>query len=340
MSAKRKKSHDAVWRQWQILRQLPRYPKKITAGDIQKQLANDGYPTYKRNVERDLQDLLTFPDFHIELDDRERPYGWSWSKEANVLGVPGLTTTQALTFVLVQRFLTPLLPASALEELRPYFQSAEEKLSRIPKERGIPSWSRKIRIIQPTQRLLPPRIDAHVRNVVYESLLDSRQIRINYHKPGAAEPIEYAVHPLGLVQRGSVAYLVGTLFHYEDVRTLALHRILSAIELDAPATYPDGFDLDRYIASGELDFGNGKKIRLDALFTTDAGEHLHETALSADQKITPVNKNRVRVRATVLDTPQLRWWLRGFGDQAEVVRPKSLRREMIEMVRSMGRFYR
>ncbi len=179
-----------------------------------------------------------------------------------------------------------------------------------------------------------------VRDVVYESLLDSRQIRITYHKPGALVPVEYTVHPLGLVQRGAIAYLVGTLFHYQDVRTLALHRILSAIELDAPVKYPNGFDLDRYIASGELDFGNGRQIRLEALFTVEAAEHLNETALSADQKIASANGNRVRVRATVLDTPQLRWWLRGFGDQVEVVKPTGLRREMTAMARATSNRYR
>jgi predicted DNA-binding transcriptional regulator YafY len=41
----------------------------------------------------------------------------------------------------------------------------------------------------------------------------------------------------------------------------------------------------------------------------------------------------------VLDTLQLRWWLLGFGDQVEVVAPKSLRQEFAETARNMAGYY-
>jgi predicted DNA-binding transcriptional regulator YafY len=47
----------------------------------------------------------------------------------------------------------------------------------------------------------------------------------------------------------------------------------------------------------------------------------------------------VLIEASVLDTPQLRWWLLGFGDAVEVVEPKSLRREFAEMSRAMASYY-
>jgi len=321
-----KKSGDTLLRQWQLLRLLPRYPQKITAGDLQKRLADEGYKTTKRSVERDLQTLSVI--FPIEVDEREKPYGWSWQKNAPILDVPGLTSPQALTFALVQRFLAPLLPASLLGEIGPYFKTAERQLAALPKRRGMPSWGDKIRVVQPAQTLLPPKIKPDAQRAVYEALLDNRQLKIVYHKRGATTPVEYTVHPLGLVQRGPVFYLVCTLFHYQDVLMLTVHRILSAIALDDVVSYPKGFDLDAYIASGAMDFGNGEKIRLEALFTAEAAAHLDETLLSADQTIQPAKEGWVKVTATVNDTSQLGWWLSAFGDQVEVLKPAKLRESM------------
>lgn len=330
--------HDTLARQWQLLRLLPRYPSKITARGLQERLAGEGYDATKRTIERDLMSLSEI--FPISLDDREKPYGWSWQKNAPILDVPSLTAPQALAFALVQRFLAPLLPVSTLDELKPYFKTAEQQLGALPKGRGIPSWANKVRVIQPAQALLPPTIKPEIQRFIYEALLNNRQLRIAYHKRGAEGPVEYEIHPLGLVQRGPVTYLVCTLFHYKDIRLLALHRVLSAVSLDKPTDYPKDFDLDRYISSGALDFGDGEKIRLEAVFTNDAAEHLYETPLSADQVIRPVDEERVKLTATVLDTPQLSWWLLAFGDQVEVVKPKSLRHEMAKVAQAMAMRYR
>ncbi len=37
------------------------------------------------------------------------------------------------------------------------------------------------------------------------------------------------------------------------------------------------------------------------------------------------------ITATVKDTRQLKWWLLGFADQVEVIKPKRLRDEFIEI---------
>ena len=332
-----RKSGDTLLRQWQLLRLLPRYPHKIKAGDLQKRLADEGYKTTKRSVERDLQALSAI--FPISVDEREKPYGWSWQKNAPILDVPGLTGSQALTFTLVQRFLGPLLPISFQNELGPYFKAAEQQLAALPRRRGMPSWTDKIRVVQPAQTLLPPKIDPEAQRVVQEALLHGRQLKIAYHKRGAKGPVEYTVHPLGLVQRGPVFYLVCTLFQYQDVLLLALHRVLSAIMLDDPSASPKDFDLDRYIRDGRLDFGAGKTVRLEAIFTTGAAVHLHETPLSRDQKITPVDDECVKVGATVADTPQLAWWLLGFGEGVEVVKPKSLRDSLANTAAAMHKRY-
>jgi predicted DNA-binding transcriptional regulator YafY len=84
-----------------------------------------------------------------------------------------------------------------------------------------------------------------------------------------------------------------------------------------------------------------KAIKLDVVFYGSAGFHLSETPLSKDQKIFEDKKRGgMRVKATLDDTAQLRWWLLGFSDQVEVLGPKALRDEFIEVTKKMVSIYK
>ena len=47
----------------------------------------------------------------------------------------------------------------------------------------------------------------------------------------------------------------------------------------------------------------------------------------------------MRVRATVADTPQLRWWLLGFGDAVTVQAPAELRQWFAQTAVAMAASY-
>jgi len=47
----------------------------------------------------------------------------------------------------------------------------------------------------------------------------------------------------------------------------------------------------------------------------------------------------VQVSATVTETPQLVWWLLGFGGRVEVLKPAGLRQQMVEIAKAMGARY-
>ena len=86
------------------------------------------------------------------------------------------------------------------------------------------------------------------------------------------------------------------------------------------------------------DPGN-KKIKLVIKFSQSAALHLRETPLSEDQKLKDMKDGRVELKATVMLTWQLRWWLLGFGAQVEVIRPKFLREEFVGVTCEMSKIY-
>lgn len=330
-------NHETLLRQWQMLRHIPRYPHKITARDLKDKLDAEDFNVSKRTVERDLLDLsLAFP---LALDDREKPYGWSWQKNAPAFDLPGLGNNEALTMMMVEQHLSTLLPATTMDVLAPYFKAARQHLTAIPKAQHVRSWLNKVRTVPPNQPLIAPRIKPDVQHVVSEALLADRQLQIQYRRRGDAQPVEYRIHPLALIQRGGLVYLYVRIFDYEDTKTLALHRIESATLLNESSHYPAGFNIDDEVTKGRFGFGDGSMIHLKAKFSQERGEHLFETPLSKDQTIDELADGTFLVSATVADTAQIRWWLLALGDGVEVIAPPQLRAEIQSMIQRMAKIY-
>ncbi|MCP4753903.1 MAG: WYL domain-containing protein, partial [Proteobacteria bacterium] len=201
-------------------------------------------------------------------------------------------------------------------------------------------WHEKIRIIPRGQGLIPAPVDPKVLEVVYEALLQERQFQAEYRAREASASKTYRVHPLGLVFRHEIVYLVCTIKDYDDVVHLALHRFKSAEPIPAKRRIPDAFDLDEFIGRGEFSYPvKDEPIRLEAAFEKTAAAHLYETPLSEDQVLKEQDDGSVLLTATVKNTSELRWWLLGFGDKVEVLKPLKLRREFSDMfARLHGRY--
>jgi predicted DNA-binding transcriptional regulator YafY len=314
---------DTLLRQWELLRAIPRAPRKIDVAALVAKLQTAGYKTTKRSVQRDLNLLSSV--FPLVCDDRSQTYGWSWSADAPTFDLPAMDGPTALTVRLIEQFIPTLLPPTIRDLLAPQFARARAILGAHP-DNALRHWADCVRVVPREMPLLPPKLNNDAVRVVCEALLAGQRFVADYRSRAndADEVKTYEVNPLGLVARGNLMYLVCTLWDYEDIRQLALQRVLTASPTDKPAMRPDGFDLDRYIESGEFQYPVGPMIQLKAKFIRAAAAHLLETPLSDDQVVDALDADNVLVTATVRDTAQLEWWLLGFGELVRVLEPLEL----------------
>jgi len=322
---------NTLLRQWAMLKQIPRHPARIGTRTLMNRLEQQGFRISQRSIQRDLKMLSElFPD--LQTDGNPDVPGWFWREGCAVNDFPALDPPMAFTFKLAETFLARMMPPAVLELIRPYLDRSERVLAALDQE-GFPSWTEKVRVVPRAQPLIPARVKPEVVRVVYGALLEERQFRGRYRRRDG-DVAEYRFHPLGLVFRDSVIYLVATVWDYRDPRHYALHRFEQCEPLEECAVHPEGFELDAYVKSGAFEYlGTGsKKIRLAVLFDEGVARHLEETPLSGDQQIAPKGEGRVLVTATVNDSQQLRWWLLAFGDQVEVMEPERLREEFRETI--------
>lgn len=331
---------DTLLRHWTMLRQVPRHPRKISTAELKERLTDRGYPTTLRTIQRDLDKLtMAFP----LTSDGNNPSGWSWQEEAEIFDVPGMDTTEALTFCMVESFLSHMLPQGCLSAISPHLKRAHKVIEQ-NEGTSFQVWPSKVRTVQRSQPLLTAEILPEVMNTVYEALFYDRQMIGDYKKFGSKETEEYVINPLGLVFVDPTIYLVGSrcLWDEPKVRSLPLHRFYSARMLEDDCCPPKDFDLDQFLEKWGGGFPvteNADKIKLQFHIQKDVAQHLEETPLSEDQVINKRDEESFTIEATVQDTYRLRRWLLGFEDKVEIVKPAYMRRYFAGITRRMYQLY-
>jgi len=328
---------DALLRHWQMLSLVPRAPRKVSTTMLQDQLHGRGFVVNQRSIQRDLHKLSAH--FPLVCDERSKPFGWSWAKQASIFDVPGMDLHTALAFALAAEHLAHLLPHATLSYLKPHFSHADRVLEHID-DNELNLWRQSIRVLPSGLPMAPPSVDPGVLEAIHDGLLHRRRLKVTYRNRGESKSRSHEANPVGLVYRDSIAYLVAALWDYDNVVQLALHRMTGVSVLDRERRMPDGFDLDGYIASGAFGFVVGEEpIALVARLQPSAAVRLFETPLSNDQVLKMLDDGRVEARATVADTAQLRVWLRGHGAMCEVVAPVALREEIAAELRRAAGLY-
>lgn len=299
----------------ELLRRIPR-SRKVTATELHEQLAEAGLARDLRTIQRQLE--MISEHFEIDRDDRNKPYGYRWAERAKGLALPMLSEQESLLLTLAERHLRNLLPANLMKSMESFFTQARSNLGPQSNAQREREWLSKVRVVSTTQPLLPPKIKPDVFEQISSALYGNRWLNLEY-KNAAGRKSAAEVMPLGLAQQGPRLYLVCRFRGYDNERSLAVHRILTAEASSLTFERPKDFDLGKYDGDGRFGFGEGKRIRLTFRIDKSAGLHLTESPLSLDQSVKDM-ENCYEISATVMETAQLDWWLRGFGDQVWSVR--------------------
>lgn len=324
---------EALLRQWRLLQMIPRSPGRVDVSTLDSRLRDAGHRVTRRTVQRDLEMLAGL--FSLQSERVGVRIDWSWDPQAAAFDLPPMDGAAALALGILQQFGEMLMPPAVHDSLRPQFQRAGEVLKQ-HRRRGLRHWLDAVRVVPRELPMLPPSMNAAAVRVVYQCLLEGRQVAMSYARRTAdgTEEMRYHVSPLGLVVRGAVTYLVGTVTPYKDVRQFALHRVRDAGMTDAQAVRPRDFDLDRYIAQGGFQYPVGGAVQLVIAVSGWVATHLAETPLGTDQTIVAGEGGEQIVRVTVTDSQQLLWWLSSMCEDVRVLAPAALRERLKRRLRA------
>ena len=325
------------------VKRLSRSGHWVTQPELVKDMTGQGYSVEKHHVLRDLRALL---EIHPQLECNDNSldgqprrgltYGYRWiGKDAPP--ETGLSIPEALSLVLVSKHLKQALPSTLTRALDSLFDRAEKTLD-IQKANAEARWKDVVHVVPPTQPLVPPTIANDVLNVVHDALLAEEQIDVAYRNASNRKE-KLLLHPLGILMREPVSYLVALCNDYNDPRLYAIHRFQSAKRTYVSRRKPDGYSMKEY-SKEQGHFGLVRQITLKALVCQYLATVLSETPLDATQVIGRPDKDGwFPLTVKVRNTWQLRWWILSHGSGMVVDEPKTIREAVADNAREMVILY-
>lgn len=324
---------DSGLRKLTILAKLSRY-RKISASEIQKQLADEGEVISLRTVQRDLIELASkFP----VCGDESKPIGWYIDKHAE-LTLPDFDLTTSITFAMADKHLTHLLPPAMRNRLEPYFRTAKQFL-RSESINKNSHWPDKIAIHSKGLPLHPTDISESIIESIFSAVLSEQCLTLTYHSLSTNDKHCFTFHPYGIVVRGERSYLIGTYDGYSDIRQLAFNRITHAEKLKQQAQITSEFSLKTFLNTGRMGvIRDDKKLDIKLWITPVLERILTETPLSEDQYIEEKEDDYL-VTASIDDTEELRHWILSMCNHITVLSPVSLREEIKDTLLTSISYY-
>ena len=319
---------------------IPRFPSSITTLEIKEKLDNRGYSTSLRTIQRDLNELSGY--FPIVIyDENKSPYGWSWKKESPGYEFPAMDPVQALTFSLASQHLEPLMPKASFKRIEKFFERAENILMGEAKSK-ISRWRKRVKVIPESIRFKDPKINHEIRQDIYRAVFESLQIKALYRKRGEKHADPRHIHPLGIVVKGSITYLI-CMMDEDPVqpRYLPIHRFEKVMVLNnQKCNEPKNFNFDEFIHRSNLGFELSDNLyTFKALFDKKIAAHLTEIRLNDTQVVKEISDGRLMISARVPDTLQFEQWLMSFGSNVEVLAPKHLRKKFKLLSKNLRKIY-
>ncbi|HEX2907721.1 MAG TPA: YafY family protein [Phototrophicaceae bacterium] len=174
--------------------------------------------------------------------------------------------------------------------------------------------------------------------VIQEALWDEQQLALLYRRADGVA-VERVVHPLGLVAKGSVWYLVATV--EGEIRTYRVSRVQDSHVVDEPATRPSDFDLAAYWEQSKAEFvANLPRYPATLRLNPERLPFLKGWRFARIEYLSPREADGW-ITASVqfeLESEACGYILSG-GDQIEVLEPPELRERVRQTAREIAARY-
>ncbi len=245
-----------------------------------------------------------------------------------------LTTSQMLSLYLSRAAFDFLAGTGFREDLDDVFKKLGATLKRkdFTAARNL---DRKIFDVNEAPHIYEDRID-HV-NEMMTALLREERLRVTHgsvaraRKPFVLEPLTLVIYKKGL-------YLAGYSHHHNGIRTFSLDGFrdidwISRDKFDYPADYQPA-----KLAEGAFGLISGPRTRVRIFFDDKVARFVRRRRWHPTQVVKRV-PGGVEFTMDVSGTVEVVSWVLGFGDQAEVLEPGSLRDQVAaELARAAARY--
>lgn len=173
-----------------------------------------------------------------------------------------------------------------------------------------------------------------------DAIASRRVVRIEYGSLTEWETITTKLRPYQLMFSRRSWFVIGRSSMHRAVRTFNVGRIAALKPLREKYVVPKTFSLEKYLGNAwnmipAYEADCDVVIRFQPLVAQNVAEVVwHKT-----QKLKRLEDGSLEFSARVSGLNEIAWWILGYGDQAEVLKPAKLRKLVARRVRQMHAIY-
>ena len=176
-------------------------------------------------------------------------------------------------------------------------------------------------------------------DTVDEAVLSHHTLRIDYRSQKSNRVKSYTIDPYALTFRRHGWYVVGYCHEHGKVIQLKLLRFLSAVDTGAAFDLPPDFSVDDYFRFSWEAWGGGEPVLVRVRFSPRVAGMIAEARRHHSQLIHAQPDGGVILEVTVAGIEEIGTWIMGYGSDAEVLEPESLRNHIAEHARGTLALY-
>lgn len=182
------------------------------------------------------------------------------------------------------------------------------------------------------------------RASTYQQLLESittrRVVHIEYDSLTEWESITTKLRPYQLLFSRRSWYVIGRSSLHREVRTFNLARITAIRQMKQRFVTPKSFSLDDYLGNAwQLIRSPGRDSHVTIRFKPLVARNVAEVLWHKTQRTKSLADGSLEFHVTVSGLNEIAWWVLGYGDQAEVIKPARLRRLIALRAQNMAAMY-
>lgn len=309
---------NQVTRQWKLIQSLERSRRGLTFDELSREL-----DCTTRTVMRDL-DHIQAVGFPVAEDRDGKEKRWKFVEGyRSDLPVP-LSLSELMALYFTRSLLKPLHGT-------PFHSALESAIAKIrallpPEGHGF------LEQIEGTVTTRGPAFKDYTRvrgvlEAVTTARLEGRRLEIRYYSFSREALTTRRIDPYHLFYHQGGLYIAAHDHLRGEVRIFALERIRELRQTGESFRIPEDFDFDGYM-QGSFGILRGEATTIRVHFSHHRAKWIAERTWHESQEIQSLPDGELILSLNVADTAEIKAWILGFGQDAEVLEPASLREEI------------
>ena len=273
----------------------------------------------KRTIQRDIQ-VLEQAGFPVSSEQRTRSIYWKLAYDPVAEAALDLTHEERMALYFSRGLLKPLVGT-------PFFDAIESALAKIGAGISAPGHSL-LKSLDGQVGIAPFGMKDFSRSraviaVLTRAIQHHFTVTLTHATPQHRNAVEYRLDPYRLQYHQGGLYLIALDHAKEDVRTFAVERIRSAAVTRSRFTPPPPATLDELQSTAfQLIHGEPRLVRIR--FSPEQAPYIVERQWHHSQKIENLPNGGVILSLRVASLWEVRHWLYGWADDAQILEPVEL----------------